>query len=86
MTTTIQALRSVNIDTLKRRGEVAYWIERPYGAMTGSLACRACYDATPALRTAADVVTPLLIDEACALANTEGQPPLCDECGKDIRS
>ena len=80
--TSTLATRQSIIDDMKRRHHVAYFIEMTFGAMVGQLLCRQCFDKHLVL---ADGAVPLGLMEACALGIREGQAPMCDGCGHDIR-
>ena len=85
-----QEARSLAIDYLKRNAPdaaVAYWIEKSFGAFTGELVCRSCATRRDRLGLDEGVenVESLTWGDACFLGNAEGQAPLCDRCGKDIR-
>ena len=83
-----QQARAVAIEAIKQHdGNVAYWIEKSFGAFTGELVCRSCSTRRDRLGLDEGVenVESLTLGHACFLGNAEGQAPLCDRCGKDIR-
>lgn len=85
-----QMARAVALREIHERSNphVAYFIERSFGAMVGELVCRQCSTHRDRVGLDADVesVMPLTLGEAAWLGITEGQPPLCDRCGRDVRS
>lgn len=92
MNTTTRSRRQIVRD-MKRQNHVAYFVDatRFWGRIVGmtpegALVCKDCYYDGKLDETHFAESNSLTLSEACGLAVQEQQDPLCDFCGKDVRS